>query len=86
MPLVQDLKVALGEHLLVRIGSLEAQGDPELHDAVDRSARRLCEVAGGVSEMTTEQLRNVAGCSEVIGSCMERCRTVIHRESLLKSG
>ena len=30
VPLVQDLKVALGEHLLVRIGSLEAQGDPEL--------------------------------------------------------
>ena len=86
VPLAKHIKVTLGEHRLIRIGGLEAQGDPELQDALDRSVRRLGEVAGRVCEMTTEQLGNVAGCGEVIGSCTERCRTLIHRVSLLKSG
>ena len=41
MPLAKHVKVTLGEYRFIRIGRLEAQGDPELHDTVDRSARRL---------------------------------------------
>ena len=86
MPLAKHVQVALGEHRFVRIGGLESQGDPKLHDAFDRSVRGLREVAGRVRETTTEQLRYVAGCGEVIGSAMGRRRTLIHREPLLVSG
>ena len=83
MPATENIQVALRKNLVIGGRSLEAEGDPETEDALDRRIRRLRNVAGGIRQMTTEQLRNVACCGQVIRSCRGRSRALIHRKSLL---
>ena len=76
-------QVALRENLVVCGGSLEAKGNPETKNALDRRIRHLREIAGRIRQMTTEKLRNVACCGQFIRSCRGRSRVLIHRKSLL---
>ena len=83
MPATENIQVALRENLIVGGRGLKTEGDPETEDAFDRCIRRLSNVAGGIRQMTTEQLRNVACCGQIIRSCRGRSRALIHRKSLL---
>ena len=83
MPTTENIQVPLGEDLVVGSRSLEAEGNPKTEDALNGRIRRLCDLTGGIQQLTTEKLRNVASCGQLIGSCRGRSRTLIHRRSLL---